>query len=313
MRRAALFCIVGLLTAGTAIAGTVRAEVNLSIPPLSKKPLSRAYFTYLNFLGNPANEPVRFEHLIDGTSAWGSGYVTTPHSSSIQAELAIAGTCYRAFADVWADDSSAGAGSPEVCYLPSTRPPPPTGEACTEYTLPEDCQLSPIVINLAPGAYRLSDAGDPVQFDLTADGVVETITWTERHAAMAFLALDRNGNGLIDDGSELFGNHTRKPDGTFAANGFDALSTFDDDGNALLDARDAAWRTLLLWTDANHNGRSESGESLPLAGSGITALGLSYGVTGRRDDTGNIYKYRAHLQRGQQTDTYYDIYFRRVQ
>src|SRR5262245_26889770 len=74
---------------------------------------------------------------------------------------------------------------------------------------------------------------------------------TSQDSAVALLALDRNDNGVIDDGSELFGTATRKRDGTLAKNGFDALAEFDLNGDGKIDERDAVYSRLRLWIDAN--------------------------------------------------------------
>jgi hypothetical protein len=87
-----------------------------------------------------------------------------------------------------------------------------------------DCVTSPILINLANNGYgRLTSPADGVWFDLTARGSAVRTAWTTADSAMGFLVWDRNNNGTIDDGSELFGNATRRQDGSIAANGFDAL------------------------------------------------------------------------------------------
>ena len=85
---------------------------------------------------------------------------------------------------------------------------------------------SPLIVDTARDGYRLTSVDNGVRFDLNADGVPEQVAWTRRDSDDAFLALDRNGNGRIDDGSELFGNHTpARPDtpDVTTPNGFEAL------------------------------------------------------------------------------------------
>lgn len=115
---------------------------------------------------------------------------------------------------------TAGASSPPC---PNPHPDPQPEPNPTE-------PYSPIIVNTS-GGYLLSGANDPVLFDIDGDGQLNRIGWTSREGDDAFLALDRNGNGFIDDGTELFGNATRLRSGLAAANGFDALAEFDENGD----------------------------------------------------------------------------------
>jgi hypothetical protein len=85
------------------------------------------------------------------------------------------------------------------------------------------------------------------------------------------LAMDLNGNGLIDDGTELF-----TPDfagGSFATGG-EALASLDDNGDGVIDAGDAAFAGLLVWRDGDADGVTDAGELVSLADAGITAIDL---------------------------------------
>jgi len=168
---------------------------------------------------------------------------------------------------------------------------------------------SPIVLNLSNGPYALADRDHPVWFDIDADGLPNLMTWTAAHTPMAFLALDRNGNGAIDDGGELFGNHTRLADGRLADNGFEALRELDTNRDNVLDQLDPAWKSLLLWIDWNHDGVATPDELQSIATSAVTALELTFHPSGRRDRSGNTFRYEALLRMGPVTQPYYDIYF----
>lgn len=165
------------------------------------------------------------------------------------------------------------------------------------------------IINLSDGPWRLSGADDPVTFDIDADGMPNHITWIGRGEPLAFLALDRNRNGSIDDGGELFGTATLSTTGSPTANGFDALKELDGNGDRLIDQRDAIWTRLLLWTDANHDGISQTAELRPLAQSDVRALRTDYRESSRTDRASNSFRYMSTLQMTQGQRPYYDIFF----
>jgi hypothetical protein len=109
----------------------------------------------------------------------------------------------------------------------------------------------------------------------------------------AWLAYDRNGNGLIDNGSELFGNTRRLLSGRNAENGYDVLAELDEDNNGVVDARDPLFAKLLLWGDANRNGVSEPRELTLLSSTGIKSLGVIYDPSDKTDAFGNRFRFIA--------------------
>lgn len=111
---------------------------------------------------------------------------------------------------------------------------------------------SPLVIDLngdGVGSYKLKNG---VYFDLDNNGFKEKTAWA--HYQDGLLALDLNGNGTIDNGAELFGNHTKLKDGTLATNGFDALAQYDDNGDGVINNKDRVWKNLLVWQDKVNDG-----------------------------------------------------------
>jgi hypothetical protein len=152
----------------------------------------------------------------------------------------------------------------------------------------------PILIDTENDGIRLTGLGDPVWFDIDADGVPDLISWTDRSEGI--LTLDRNGNGMIDDGSELFGNATQLADGRRALNGYIALAEFDSWGfggnrDEYIDGLDEIFSSLRLWTDLNHDGVSQPVELRSLDAVGIRRIGLGYRRSNRTDRYGNEFRF----------------------
>ncbi|HEY6123493.1 MAG TPA: hypothetical protein VIV63_02490 [Steroidobacteraceae bacterium] len=158
---------------------------------------------------------------------------------------------------------------------------------------------SPIVIDLDNKGIDLGKAGVGVYFDVNADGVRDHVQWVRHGGDEAFLAIDRSGNGRIDDGSELFGVGTPMIlESRNAPNGFVGLAQYDsrqlggnDDGD--ITAADAIWPQLRLWIDLNADGISTSDEMRTLQSAGLTSLDTIPRIRKHVDDAGNVIPYWA--------------------
>lgn len=133
-----------------------------------------------------------------------------------------------------------------------------------------DEHASPLVLDLSGNGISLSKTREDM-FDIDANGTRDSIGWVSSNDT-PFLVRDANGNGLVDGATELFGNFTDKT----SANGFDALSHFDNNGDGTVDSNDTVWSTLRLWFDKNHDGRTDAGELVTLESRGVASIATRY-------------------------------------
>ncbi|OOX79612.1 calcium-binding protein [Snodgrassella alvi] len=168
---------------------------------------------------------------------------------------------------------------------------------------------SPIIIDMNGDGVKTTAQGKHTYFDHDGNSFAENTGWVDSNDAL--LVLDRNQNGLIDDGKELFGSNTLLSSGKKAQNGFEALAEFDENGDGVIDTADSVWSRLQLWQDKNQNGLVDEGELLSLSNTQITAIGLNYLKGDKKDENGHEHRETSQVTwaDGHQTDVT-DVWFK---
>lgn len=169
--------------------------------------------------------------------------------------------------------------------------------------------VSPIVLDLDGGGVATRGIGQGAFFDFDGNGFAERTAWAA--PGDGILVRDRDGDGSISSGTELFGNHTPLTGGGAARDGYQALAELDTNGDGVIGAADAEWGALKVWRDADSDGTVDAGELATLDEAGIRQLSLQVQNGSGVDSHGNDHRYRSTFERldGSVGDTV-DIWFR---
>lgn len=165
------------------------------------------------------------------------------------------------------------------------------GEQLYLYSWSEpDCN-TPLVLNF-DGAPLRFDAAAAAAFDISGVGECLSTDWP----ALPWLALDRDGDGAIESGRELFGSGTRLRGGARASDGFEALRELDANRDGRIDTADPAFAELVLWSDGDGDRRGELAELLPVTAVDLVAIHLDVAVRIECDDRGNCGRERSRFE-----------------
>ena len=146
-------------------------------------------------------------------------------------------------------------------------------------------RIDPLVLDLDGDGIETTSTrnGSVILFDHDGDGIKTGTGWVKPDDG--WLVLDRNGNGAIDSGRELFGVNTIKSNGQLAKDGFDALKDLDLNHDNKIDSIDDVFANLRIWRDLNQDGVSQGNELSTLGDNSITAININ--STAVRNDLGN--------------------------
>jgi hypothetical protein len=183
-----------------------------------------------------------------------------------------------------------------------------------------DPACDPLILDLGQDGIMLGPKGVGVYFDNDGNGLTEHFQWVRNGGNEAFLVVDKNGNGIIDNGTELFGNGTVLTlEGSVAPNGFVALAQYDDprlggNDDGYITSADAVWSQLLLWLDSDADGRSAAHEITKLGSTKVIALPTIPRNRMYQDEAGNVIPYHASAITSSRPNRMQmiDVYFRNL-
>lgn len=147
-----------------------------------------------------------------------------------------------------------------------------------------ECVRSPLILDLDGDGVETIGLSNGVYFDHDNNGFAEKTGWAGQDDGL--LVIDKNHNGIVDNGSELFGDNSSAG----ATNGFAALSQYDSNHDGMISAKDSQFADLKVWRDRNSNGITDAGELMSLYQAGIKSIATGYTAQDVTDAQGNSHE-----------------------
>ncbi len=232
---------------------------------------------YVGVTGNTSGPHLHFEVIKDQPNPIGKGHATYDPRTF---EFPDASGSRLGGASADSDRDSTGSNS----HGTGAAGGPGAGGASVSKRITPLPPRDPLALDLdGDGIETTGSDGRVILFDHDADGVKTGTGWLKPDDG--WLVLDRNGNGTIDSGRELFGTDTVKRNGQLATDGFDALRDVDSHQDGKIDAADRVFANLRIWRDLNQDGISQANELSTLDANHIVSIGVT--ATAGRVDLGN--------------------------
>jgi hypothetical protein len=169
--------------------------------------------------------------------------------------------------------------------------------------------VSPIILDLDGNGVSTTSVEQGVDFDVLALGSTQRVGWVAPSDGL--LVRDLNGDGVINDGAELFGVGTQLPDGTRAGHGYAALAALDSNADGKISAADEAFDQLQVWVDADQDAQTDAGELRGLIDMGVAELDLNFSVSDRMDNGNLVGLVSGYTTQDGQTHEMADVWFQR--
>jgi len=167
---------------------------------------------------------------------------------------------------------------------------------------------TPLILDLDGNGVQTTHLSEGVSFDLNATGETIRTAWVAQGDGL--LAIDRNGDGTINNGGELFGSAYQLGDGTRASDGFAALSSLDSNRDGVISSEDHDFSALRAWLDTNQDGVSQSNELIDLTSLGITSINLDAGKVSELNNGNWVGLLSSYETQDGQTHAIADVWFR---